>query len=161
LPSAITGVGIPESDHRKDSGRDSVLAINRGVMCMPRVLVADDQRHVRGAIVLALEANGFSVATAENGTDALKLFQASKFDLVVVDIYMPGIDGVKLIKAMRARDPAIAVLAISGIHLRASGRTALDLLPLDRGIAAIATLQKPFRSSQLLRAIKIAFDLAA
>jgi CheY-like chemotaxis protein len=129
---------------------------------MPRVLVVDDQSHVRSAIVTVLEAKGgFSVATAENGVDALKLFRASKFDLVVADLYMPGMDGVKLIKEMRTVDPNIAVVAISGVLLRTTGRTALDLLSMNRDLSGLATLQKPFRPPQLLQAIRKALDLAA
>ena len=128
---------------------------------MPRVLVVDDQSHVRNAIVTVLEAKGgFSVATAENGADALKLFRASKFDLVVADLYMPGMDGVKLIKEMRTIDPNIAVVAISGVLMRSTGRTALDILSMNRDLSGIATLQKPFRPSQLLQAIRRAVDLA-
>jgi CheY-like chemotaxis protein len=79
---------------------------------MSRVLVVDDQSHVRSAILVALEAKGFSTTTAENGADGLKLFRASKFDLVIADIYMPGMDGVRLIKEMRTIDPNLAVVAI-------------------------------------------------
>jgi len=129
---------------------------------MSQVLVVDDQSHVRSAIVTVLEGKGsFSVATAENGADALKLFRASKFDLVIADLYMPGMDGVKLIKEMRTIDPAIAVVAISGVLLRTTGRTALDLLSMNRDLSGIATLQKPFRPTQLLQAIRKAFDVAA
>jgi DNA-binding NtrC family response regulator len=128
---------------------------------MHRVLVVDDQSHVRSAIAVALEAKGFSLATAENGVDGLKHFRASKFDLVIADIYMPGMDGVKLIKEMRTIDPNIAVVAISGVLLRTTGRTALDLLSMNRDLSAIATLQKPFRPAQLQQAIKKALDLVA
>ena len=128
---------------------------------MSRVLVVDDQSHVRSAIVAALEARGFDIATAENGVEGLKLFRASKFDLVIADIYMPGMDGVKLIKEMRTIEPSIAVVAISGVLLRTTGRTALDLLSMNRDLSGLATLQKPFRPPQLLQAIRKAFDLAA
>jgi CheY-like chemotaxis protein len=127
---------------------------------MPRVLVVDDQSHVRSAIVAALEARGFGIATAENGVEGLKLFRASKFDLVIADIYMPGMDGVKLIKEMRTIDPNIAVVAISGVLMRSTGRTALDVLSMNRDLSGIATLQKPFRPAQLLQAIRRAVDLA-
>jgi CheY-like chemotaxis protein len=126
-----------------------------------QILVVDDQSHVRNMIVAVLEAKGFSVSTAENGADGLKLFRASKFDLVIADIYMPGMDGVKLIKELRALDPTVAVIAISGVLLRSSGRTALDLLAMNRDLSGIATLQKPFRSAQLFHAIRKALDLAA
>ena len=127
---------------------------------MSRVLVVDDQSHVRSAIVAVLEARGFGIAAAENGVDALKLFRASKFDLVIADIYMPGMDGVKLIKEMRTIDPNIAVVAISGVLMRSTGRTALDVLSMNRDLSGIATLQKPFRPPQLLQAIRRAVDLA-
>jgi DNA-binding NtrC family response regulator len=129
---------------------------------MHRVLVVDDQSHVRSAILAALDAKGgFSTSTAENGADGLKLFRASKFDLLIADLYMPGMDGVKLIKEMRAIDPSLAVVAISGVLLRTTGRSALDLLSMNRDLAGIATLQKPFRPTQLMQAIRKAFDLAA
>jgi CheY-like chemotaxis protein len=128
---------------------------------MHRVLVVDDQSHVRSAILAALDAKGFSTAAAENGADGLKLFRASKFDLLIADLYMPGMDGVKLIKEMRAIDPSLAVVAISGVLLRTTGRSALDLLSMNRDLAGIATLQKPFRPTQLMQAIRKAFDLAA
>jgi DNA-binding NtrC family response regulator len=129
---------------------------------MHRVLVVDDQSHVRSAILAALDAKGgFSTSAAENGADGLKLFRASKFDLLIADLYMPGMDGVKLIKEMRAIDPSLAVVAISGVLLRTTGRSALDLLSMNRDLAGIATLQKPFRPTQLMQAIRKAFDLAA
>src|SRR4029077_7906795 len=61
----------------------------------------------------------------------------------------------------RTIDPNIAVVAISGVLLRTTGRTALDLLSMNRDLSAIATLQKPFRPAQLQQAIKKALDLVA
>ena len=120
---------------------------------MQRILVIDDQVHVRAAVSAALRAKGFEVATAQNGHAGLREFRARPFDLAIVDIFMPEMDGVKLIKALRERRPDFPVIAVSGTPLGASGRTALDLFPLAPDLAAVVCLQKPFRPEQLLQAI--------
>jgi len=120
---------------------------------MRRILVIDDQAHVRAAVTLALRAKGFEVVTAENGHAGLREFRAAAFDLAVVDIFMPEMDGVKLIKAFRERTPDFPVIAVSGRHLGASGRTALDLFPLAPEFADVVCLQKPFRPAELMQAI--------
>lgn len=120
---------------------------------MQRILVIDDQAHVRTAVSLALRANGFEVVTAENGHAALREFGAAAFDLAIVDIFMPEMDGVKLIKAFRERTPNFPVIAVSGMHLGACGRTALDLFPLAPELADVVCLQKPFRPGELMQAI--------
>jgi CheY-like chemotaxis protein len=61
---------------------------------VPRILVVDDQTPVRAAVVLALLAKGFDVAAAESGQSGLTKFEQSDFDLVIADLFMPGIDGV-------------------------------------------------------------------
>lgn len=117
-----------------------------------RILVIDDQTQVRAAVSLALRAKGFDVETAENGQAGLRTFKASPFDLVIADIFMPEMDGVKLIKAVRERNPNLPVIAVSGVHLRGSGRTALDLFPLAH-LSDVVCLQKPFGPAELLQAI--------
>ena len=118
-----------------------------------RILVIDDQSQVRTAISLALRAKGFDIVTAENGHAGLRTFRASRFDLVIADIFMPEMDGVKLIKALRERNPNLPVIAVSGVHLRGSERTALDLFPLAHDLSDVVCLQKPFGPAELLRAI--------
>lgn len=117
-----------------------------------RILVIDDQTQVRAAVSLALHAKGFDVVTAENGHAGLRTFKASPFDLVIADIFMPEMDGVKLIKALRERNPDLPVIAVSGVHLRGSERTALDLFPLAH-LSDVLCLQKPFGPAELLQAI--------
>jgi len=128
---------------------------------MLRILVIDDQVHVRTAVSLALRANGFEAVTAENGHDGLRKFRAAPFDLAVVDIFMPEMDGVKLIKALRERIADFPVIAVSGRPLGTSGRTALDLFPLAPELADIVCLQKPFRPAELMDAIAKATAPAA
>ena len=127
---------------------------------MPRILVIDDQSHVRAAIMIALQAKGFDVVAVESGPLGLREFETSHFDLAIVDIFMPGMDGTKLIKALRERGQNLPVIAISGVLLRASGRTALDFLPMVPELSDVICLQKPFRPGELLQAIQKAFAVA-
>ena len=121
---------------------------------MPRILVIDDQPHVRATITLALQAKGFEVVAVDNGTVGMSTFENSVFDAAIVDIFMPGIDGAKLIKMMRDRNPKLPIIAISGVLMKASGRTALDFLSMSPDLASVVCLQKPFRPSELLHAIE-------
>jgi CheY-like chemotaxis protein len=120
---------------------------------MRRILVIDDQPQVRTAVGLALRAKGFEVVTAENGLAGLRAFRAAPFDLVIVDIFMPEMDGVKLIKALRERHPNFPVIAVSGVHLAGSERTALDLFSLKADLCGVVCLQKPFVPVELMQAI--------
>jgi CheY-like chemotaxis protein len=128
---------------------------------MPRLLVIDDQSHVRAAISAVLYANKIDVVAVESGRLGLSELSNSAFDLVIVDIYMPDMDGVKLIKAMRERTPDLPIIAISGALLRDTGRTVLDILPMSPHLAGITYLQKPFRPKELMQAIHDAIGVTA
>src|SRR5580700_7676737 len=112
---------------------------------MPRILVIDDQSYVCAATLRVLKSRGFDAVAVENAPDGMRLLAQSKFDLAIVDIYMPGVDGVKAIKAIRANYPDMPVIAMSGVQMSTSGRTALDFMPLIPQLADIVRLQKPFR----------------
>jgi two-component system NtrC family sensor kinase len=73
-----------------------------------RVLVADDQEHMRELLVEALSADGHTVDPAEDGVAALKLLDAQPYDLVVSDLQMPQVDGPKLYEEIRRRRPDAA-----------------------------------------------------
>jgi CheY-like chemotaxis protein len=128
---------------------------------VPRILVIDDQIQVRAAIALALQAKGFDVVGAESGQSGLTSFEQSEFDLVIADLFMPGIDGVTLIKTVRKRDPGLPVIAMSGVLLGTSGRTALDQLSSISELADVICLQKPFRPHDLLQAVAAALAAKA
>lgn len=128
---------------------------------MPRILVVDDQARVRAAIAVTLRAKGFEVVCVEDAVTAFGEFEARPFDLAVVDVYMPTVDGVKLVKALRERAPNLPVIVISGVALNASQLTALDFLPKLSGFSEIVCLKKPFRSAELLQKIRSALSLPA
>jgi two-component system response regulator FlrC len=76
-------------------------------------LVADDERHLRQALFTALTRLGHAVELAENGREALDKFQGRRFDLVICDLNMPGLDGLGLLKAVKQRDPGLAVILMT------------------------------------------------
>jgi len=121
---------------------------------MVRVLVVDDQSFVRTTISLILKTQGFEVIEADRGSDALKKLERGEFDLAIVDIYMPGVDGVKVIKSMRERVPNLPVVAMSGVQLNSSEKTALDYFFMIPELANIPCLKKPFRPEELTEAIR-------
>lgn len=128
---------------------------------MPRILVIDDQNPVRTAITLALRANGFDVVGADSGQSGLSKFEQCSFDVVIADLFMPGIDGVTFIRTLRERNPGFPVIAMSGVLLGPSGRTALDQLKTIAELSDVICLQKPFRPNELLQAVAAALATLA
>jgi DNA-binding NtrC family response regulator len=117
---------------------------------MPRILVIDDQPDVRAMICIVLRVNRFEIVEAGSAEAALKAFDESKFDLVIVDIFLQGSSGFDLIAAMRERVPDLPVVAISGI-------TTLDVVAEWPELSGVVGLRKPFRPNQLVSAIEAAF----
>jgi CheY-like chemotaxis protein len=114
-----------------------------------RVLFVDDEGDVREIARVQLRAAGFEVVTAASGVEALALFDARRFDVVVTDLFMPERDGIELIQDLRAREPGLPIVAISGAsphHLTA--------LEVAKELGADATLHKPYGADELVRAIR-------
>src|SRR5262249_44754768 len=76
-----------------------------GAMRTLRILVVDDQEHMRELLVEALSADGHRVEPAENGMAAVTMFDAQPYDLVVSDLQMPQMDGPKLYGELQKRRP--------------------------------------------------------
>jgi DNA-binding NtrC family response regulator len=113
---------------------------------MPRILVVDDQADVRVMISMLLRVNHFEVIEAENADSALRAFETTTFDGVIVDIFLGDACGLDLISAMRERAPGLPVVAVSGM-------ATLDAVSRPSDLADVVCLQKPFRPSELLRAV--------
>jgi serine/threonine-protein kinase PpkA len=116
---------------------------------MTTVLVVEDDDAIRNNVARLLKLEGYDVSVAINGTEGLERAQATRPDVVVSDINMPGIDGFAMVEAMRA-DPALAttvVLMLTALDDRASMR---------RGMTAGADdyLAKPFTRVELLEALE-------
>ncbi len=84
---------------------------------MIRILVIDDQAHVRAAILSILRAKDFDVVGVNDGAAGLQEFDNGHFDMAIVDVYLPGMDGVKVIRELRERAPKLPIIAVSGVML--------------------------------------------
>lgn len=82
-----------------------------------RVLIVDDDAsHARGMAV-GLRLEGFEVETASDSTQGLSLLAMGSFDLAVVDLMMPGMNGIQLARLLRERQPRTRVVLTSAYHL--------------------------------------------
>jgi two-component system, NtrC family, sensor kinase len=81
---------------------------------MNRLLLVDDEEGIRKVLGLSLTDEGYEVQTAENGIKALELFEGSQYLLVITDIKMPGMDGIRLLQEIKRRNPMTEVIIITG-----------------------------------------------
>jgi CheY-like chemotaxis protein len=121
---------------------------------MPRVLVIDDDESVRGAIEALLQPENCEIVLAENAREGAEQFGADKFDIVMVDIFMPGMNGLETIKDFRRLAPDMPIVAMSGFRFRNSGLPMPDFLKIAADLGATHCLSKPFRPQQLFAAIE-------
>jgi CheY-like chemotaxis protein len=119
---------------------------------MIRILVVDDEKPVREAMALLLKQEGYRVVVAECGHTAVSAIEAFTFDLVIVDIFMPGMNGLETIDILRQDAPEVPIIVMSG-YPAGSGATGPDFFreAVDRG--ATCCLRKPFSRDQLVDAI--------
>jgi CheY-like chemotaxis protein len=122
----------------------------------PSVLVIDDDFVTRRIAEAALSQRGYRVAAFGEGRRALEWLEAESAAIIVTDIFMPDIDGLEIVLAVRSRCPDARILAISG----GSRLVRLDYLSIAERLGADATLTKPFRPSDLLAAVE-ALTMAA
>jgi CheY-like chemotaxis protein len=111
---------------------------------MVTILLIDDEEQVRTLFQVALEDVGYRVLTAESGSQGLRLLQHQEVDLILVDIFMPGMDGLELLQLLRKTQPACRLIAMSG------GSGEWNYLDMAKQLGAHATLQKPFSLQELL-----------
>jgi DNA-binding response OmpR family regulator len=123
-----------------------------------RVLIIEDDTSVGAAIQLMLDREGFDTVHAPDADEGLQAFDSSSFDLVIVDIFMPGMNGLKTIAEFQNRAPAVPVLAISGFRFRDSMDPGLDFLGMAAEVGATVCLRKPFTSEQLMTAVRASLE---
>jgi len=109
----------------------------------PLVMVVDDEDKVRHYLSRLLEKRGFSVSTAADGKAALELLEQMDFDIVLLDVLMPGLDGICVLKEIKKRKPLTEVIILTG---NASVNTGVEGLRLG----AIDYMLKPINLENLL-----------
>jgi CheY-like chemotaxis protein len=121
---------------------------------MARVLVIDDEVAVRNTIRLILEHRGHHVVVAEGGQRGVDAIEAYAFDVVIVDIFMPGMDGFETIKILRRSAPKVAIIAISGYAFREALWPVPDFLKMACELGATYCLRKPVKAGDVIKAVE-------
>ena len=112
----------------------------------PSILIVDDQASIRDSLGGLLSDEGFEILTAANGYEALKVIDKDSPDLVLLDIWMPGMDGIETLKEIKKSNPYIQVIIITGhgnveTAVKATKLGAFDLiqkpLSIDKVIVSI------------------------
>lgn len=115
-----------------------------------KILLVDDDKEFVNSFSSIIESEGYIVEVAFSGQEALDKFKKSAFDLFILDIKLPDMNGGKVAKKVRDEDKNIIIIIITGFPELQDSITALDI-----GIQDI--LIKPISSSEILRSIKEAF----
>jgi DNA-binding response OmpR family regulator len=114
---------------------------------MTRILIVEDEPRISSFLEKGLSANGFAPTVAERGDDALALTRTGEFDLVILDIGLPDMDGFEVLEELRGRDRKIPV-----IILTARDSVSDTVYGLEGGADDYVT--KPFRFEELLARVR-------
>ena len=115
---------------------------------MLRILVIEDESRIRSFVARGLEADGFAVDAADNGQDGLDRALRGSYDLVVLDLLLPKLDGLSVLRELHRRSPELPVVVLSA---RADLRTKLRCFELG----ANDYVAKPFSVDELLARVRV------
>jgi DNA-binding response OmpR family regulator len=96
-----------------------------------RVLVVDDDPATVELLQDFLLAKGYEVLTASDGAEALRTLKAERPHLVLLDVMMPKLDGLEVLRQVKALDPTVGVIMVTGVNEEAIGRKAMELGAFD------------------------------
>ncbi len=119
-----------------------------------RILLVDDEQRITNFVKRGLEAEGFQVDAARDGEEGLRLAVSRSYDLVILDLVMPGLDGYTLLRTIVDRDPSQPVLVLSARTDTASKVSSLELGAEDY-------ISKPFSLEELLARVRARLRAAA
>ena len=114
---------------------------------MPSVLIVDDLLSIHEMLDAVIQPTGFTTSFATNGESGLARYKAEKFDIVLADIDMKPMDGIALLKQLKAYDPNCVLIIMTAY---ASTESAIQALKYG----AFDYLQKPFRVDELIATLK-------
>jgi DNA-binding response OmpR family regulator len=114
---------------------------------VPRVLVVDEQDSQARLVAIGLRVEGFDAETAAGSDAALASLQAQPFDVAILDLMLPGMNGIQLARVVRERHPSICVVLTSAYHL-----SERQLARADCG--ATGFVPKPLDLSELARFLR-------
>src|SRR5258706_2944413 len=120
-------------------------------MSKSRILVIDDEVAIRDSLRMTLEYEGYEFVGASTGQEGIALAERDTPDLVMLDVKMPGMDGLEVLDRLRAMNEALPVVVISG-----HGTISTAVEATKKG--AFDFIEKPFASERVLVALRNALD---
>ncbi len=116
-----------------------------------KILIVDDEERVVESVRGVLEDEGFRVTTARSGEEALQAFQRENPDVTLLDIWMPGMDGIEVLRRLKGMDPDCQVIMISGHATISTAMAAVKQGAFD-------FIEKPISLDALLKSVRMALD---
>jgi DNA-binding NtrC family response regulator len=116
-----------------------------------RLLIVDDEVQFLDSIAERLELRGFDVTKASRGVEALEIARNEKFDLALLDLKMPGMDGRELLEILKNEHKYLEVIMLTG-------HGSLDSAVECTKLGAFGYLPKPYELEKLLRVLKDAYE---
>lgn len=120
---------------------------------MPKILVVDDEKHIRDSCIKLLERKRFDAEGAASGAEALEKISKEVYDLVLLDIRMPGMDGIEVLRRAKEIVPDILVLVLTGHGTMDTANEAIKL-------GAVGFIRKPISIEDLAESIDEALERA-
>ena len=111
------------------------------------ILVVDDDTELRKVLSSILSEEGYSVETVENGEQAIRVSEKTRFDLALIDIKLPDMEGTKLLQRLKAKQPHIVMIIVTGFPTIENAMGAVNK-------GADGYILKPLEIGKLLQAVR-------
>jgi DNA-binding NtrC family response regulator len=111
------------------------------------ILVVDDDTELRKVLSSILSEEGYSVETVENGEQAIRVSEKKRFDLALIDIKLPDMEGTELLQRLKAKQPHIVMIIVTGFPTIENAMGAVNK-------GADGYILKPFEIGKLLQAVR-------
>ena len=116
-------------------------------MAKERILIVDDEKNIVSSLTSILSDEGYEVSMAGDGIEALELIQKDPPDLVILDIWLPGMDGIEVLKTLKSYNLGVEVLIMSG-------HGTIDTAIKATKLGAQDFIEKPFSLDRITESIK-------
>jgi DNA-binding NtrC family response regulator len=127
---------------------DKIIAIIEEVLHEKTlILVVDDKFSDRETLKTILEDKGYRVATAKDGTEAIEMVKSKHYDIIFLDVILPGMDGVETFERVKGIDPEVTVIMMTGY-------TEEDLVRKAVSEGAYTCIYKPFHMEKLIELVE-------
>jgi CheY-like chemotaxis protein len=127
---------------------------------LANILIVDDDVAIQAVMHLLLERDGHQVVVASDGLEGLRIFEAGNFDLLIVDVFMPGMDGLETMTQIHQQRPDMPIIVISGRPIPSDLSAGPDFLTMAIKLGAISSLRKPFKAPALRTIVAKSLEVA-